>query len=177
MPQTRTSRSKRELHAGKAIAVIGEAARATHLIGLLGRIVSSITVFPADGSFTPEDRATLEALGAAVSPSAPTEVVRDGDAVILTTASGAASVSGIFVASVVSHQRAPFAEQLGLAMLPSGAIEIDDFGRTSVAGVSAAGDIAHRASLPGQMTAVALAVAAGQLAAVGHIQSFLAEGV
>lgn len=163
-------------HADKPIAVIGEAARAAHLIGLLGRIVSSITVFPASGSFSPEDRATLEALDAVVASSAPTEVVRDGETLILRTAEGEASVAGIFVASVVSHQRAPFAEQLGLAMLPSGAIEIDDFGRTSVPGVSAAGDIAHRASLPGPMAAVALAVAAGQLAAVGHIQSLMTEG-
>lgn len=163
-------------HAGKPIAVIGEAARAAHLIGLLGRIVSSITVFPTEGSFAEEDRATLEALGAVVAPSSPLSITREGETVTLTTAESEASVAGIFVASVVSRQRAPFAEQLGLAMLPSGAIEIDDFGRTSVAGVSAAGDIAHRASLPGAMAAVALAVAAGQLAAVGHIQSLMAEG-
>lgn len=163
-------------HADKPIAIIGEAARATHLIGLLGRIVSSITVFPATGSFSTEDRASIEALGAVVAPAAPTSVARDGETVTLRTAEGEASVAGIFVASVASRQRAPFAEQLGLAMLPSGAIEIDDFGRTSVAGVSAAGDIAHRASLPGPMAAVALAVAAGQLAAVGHIQSLMADG-
>lgn len=163
-------------HADKPIAMIGEAARAAHLIGLLGRIVSSITVYPAAGSFSDEDRATLEALGAVVAPSAPTSVARHGDAVRVTAAEGEASVAGIFVASVVSRQRAPFAEQLGLAMLPSGAIEIDDFGRTSVAGISAAGDIAHRASLPGAMAAVALAVAAGQLAAIGHVQSLMAEG-
>jgi thioredoxin reductase len=164
-------------HADKPIAVIGEAARAAHLIGLLGRIVSSITIFPAAGSFSDEDRASLEALGAMVAPAAPTSVARHGDTVTLTTAEGEASAAGIFVASVVSRQRAPFAEQLGLTMLPSGAIEIDDFGRTSLPGVSAAGDIAHRASLPGPMAAVALAVAAGQLAAVGHIQSLMAENV
>lgn len=95
----------------------------------------------------------------------------------LATAARAASASGIFVASAVSHRRAPFAEKRGLAMLPADAIEIDDFGRTSVPGVSAAGDIAHRASLPGPMAAVALPVAQGQFAAVGHTQSFLAEGV
>lgn len=160
-------------HADKPIAVIGEAARATHLIGLLGRIVSSITVFPASGSFSAEDCASIEALGATAAASAPLEVARVGESLTLRTAEGKASVAGIFVAAVVSRQRAPFAEQLGLTLLPSGAIEIDDFGRTSVAGVSAAGDIAHRASLPGAMAAVALAVAAGQMAAVGHIQSLM----
>lgn len=163
-------------HAGRPIAIIGEAARASHLIAMLGRIVGAITVYPAAGTFSPDERASLEALGVATVGSAPTGVATEGETVTVRSAEGEAVVAGIFVASVVSRQRAPFADQLGLAMLPSGAIEIDDFGRTSTPGISAAGDIAHRASLPGAMAAVALAVAAGQLAAIGHVQSFLAEG-
>ena len=59
-------------------------------------------------------------------------------------------------------------------MLPSGSIEIDDLGRTSLPGVFAAGDLAHRASFPGPMAAVTLAAAAGQFAAVGIIQELTA---
>jgi thioredoxin reductase len=64
----------------------------------------------------------------------------------------------------------PFAAQLDLTMLPSGAIEIDDFGRTSRPGVWAAGDLAHRASLPGAMASVLAAASAGQLAAAAIVQ-------
>ncbi|MFS0852881.1 NAD(P)/FAD-dependent oxidoreductase [Microbacterium sp. 179-I 3D4 NHS] len=162
-------------HAGEAIAILGEAARAAHLIGLLGRIVGSITVFPTAEPLSDEDRRMLEGLGAAVRSPA-TGVSETEGAVTIRSVEGETRAAGVFVASVVSAQRAPFAADLGLAMLPSGAIEIDDFGRTSLPGVSAAGDLAHRASLPGAMASVLLAAAAGQLAAIGIIQSFLAEG-
>ncbi len=72
------------------------------------------------------------------------------------------------------RQRSPLVAQLDLQMLESGCIEIDEFGRTSLPGVFAAGDLAHRATLPGPMASVLLAAAAGQLAAVGIIQSLLA---
>jgi thioredoxin reductase len=163
-------------HAGRPIAIFGEAARAAHLIGLLGRIVGSVTVFPTADTFTDEDRRMLEELGAQISAFPVTAVSEADGTVTVTTSDGETQVAGVFVASVVSGQRAPFAADLGLAMLPSGSIEIDDFGRTSLPGVSAAGDLAHRASLPGAMASVLLAAAAGQLAAIGIIQSFLAEG-
>lgn len=161
-------------HAGRSIAILGPAPRAEHLIGLLGRIVGDITVFPVDQAFSAEEAQTLEGLGARVSVDLVTAVAPDGDDVRVTTDSGDRTVAGVFVASGSLRHRAPFADQLGLRMLPSGSIEIDDFGRTSVAGVFAAGDLAHRASLPGPMASVLLAAAAGQLAAVGVIQSLMA---
>ncbi|MBO0981736.1 NAD(P)/FAD-dependent oxidoreductase [Microbacterium sp. SD291] len=158
-------------HAGKPIGILGAAARAEHLIGLLGRIVGEITVFPVGEPYTDDDRRMLEERGARVSLT-PVEAV-EGDAaeVRITAGDATTSVAGIFVASVEVRQRAPFAEQLGLRMLPSGAIEIDDFGATSARGVFAAGDLAHRAALPGPMAAVVQAAAAGQLAAIGIIRS------
>ncbi len=160
-------------HAGRSIAILGPAPRAEHLIGLLGRIAGDITVFPVDQAFSAEDVQTLEGLGARVSVDLVTAVAPDGDDVRVTTDSGDRTVAGVFVASGSLRHRAPFADQLGLHMLPSGSIEIDDFGRTSLAGVFAAGDLAHRASLPGPMASVLLAAAAGQLAAVGVIQSLM----
>jgi thioredoxin reductase len=161
-------------HAGKPLAVLGAAERAAHLLGLLGRIASSITAFPIGTTYTEEERRALEAAGARVSDSPVREV---GDAasggVSVVTGDGSTEVAGVFVASGTLRQRAPFAEQLGLRMLPSGAVEIDDFGRTSVPGVSAAGDLAHRAALPGPMASVIAAAAAGQLAAVGMVQSLM----
>ncbi|MFJ4998015.1 NAD(P)/FAD-dependent oxidoreductase [Microbacterium sp. NPDC088619] len=161
-------------HAGRSIAILGPAPRAEHLIGLLGRIVSDIIVFPVEQAFSPEEAQTLEGLGARVSAEIVTAVAPDADGVRISTESGEQSVAGVFVASGSLRHRAPFADQLGLHLLSSGSIEIDDFGRTSLPGVFAAGDLAHRASLPGPMASVLLAAAAGQLAAVGVIQSLMA---
>ena len=161
-------------HAGKPIAILGGADRAAHLIGLLGRIVSEITVVPVEGAFTPEEVASLEARGARVSGSAVAAVSATDTGAVVRTSDAEQTVAGVFVASGTIRQRAPFAAQLDLRMLDSGAIEIDDFGRTSAPGVFAAGDLAHRAALPGPMAAVMVAATAGQLAAVGIIQSLLA---
>ena len=161
-------------HAGKPIAIVGGADRAAHLIGLLGRIVSEITVVPVEGSFTPEEAASLEARGVRVSDSGVVSVTQTDAGVVVRTADAEHIVAGVFVASGTIRQRAPFAAQLDLRMLDSGAIEVDDFGRTSAPGVFAAGDLAHRAALPGPMAAVMVAATAGQLAAVGIIQSLLA---
>lgn len=158
-------------HAGRGIAILGAAPRAEHLIGLLGRIVGDITVFPVDDEFTEEDRSALEARGVRVSAVPVASVEKDEAGVRIRTTVGEVAVAGVFVASGTMRQRAPFAADLGLRMLESGSIEIDDFGRTSVPGIFAAGDLAHRASVPGPMASVLLAAAAGQLAAVGIIQS------
>ena len=77
-------------------------------------------------------------------------------------------VAGLFVSTTLT-QRAPFAEQLGLALNPSGCVEVDAMGRTSVPGVHAAGDMAHVASLPMPMASVLTAAASGQLAAAALV--------
>ena len=158
-------------HAGRSIGILGPAARAEHLIGLLGPIVADITVLPVDEHFTPEEVSALESRGARVSAAPVASVSPDGEDVRIVTSIQEHTVAGVFVAAAVPRHRAPFADQLGLHLLPSGSIEIDDFGRTSRPGIFAAGDLAHRASLPGPMAAVLLAAAAGQMAAVGVIQS------
>ncbi|MFE6995777.1 NAD(P)/FAD-dependent oxidoreductase [Microbacterium sp. NPDC057659] len=161
-------------HAGRPIAVLGAAARAEHLTGLLGRIASSVTAFPIDAPYTEAERRMLESSGAGVSDRPVRSVASSTEGVLVRTDADESQVAGVFVASGSLRQRAPFAESLGLRTLDSGAIEVDDFGRASVAGVSAAGDLAHRAALPGPMASVIAAAAAGQLAAVGVVQSLLA---
>ena len=81
------------------------------------------------------------------SPAAPTE-----------------EVGGLFV-TPPSRSPPPFAEQLGLRMLPSGCVEVDVVGRTSLPGVYAAGDLAHTAAVPMPMASVLSAAGAGLLAA------------
>jgi thioredoxin reductase len=83
-------------------------------------------------------------------------------------------VGGIFVTTELA-QTAPFAEQLGLDLLPSGCVEVDAMGRTSLPGVHAAGDMAHLASLPMPMASVLTAAASGQVAAAS-LAAYLIEG-
>lgn len=83
-------------------------------------------------------------------------------------------VAGAFVAPAW-RQRAPFADQLGLDFGETGAVRTDPFGRTSVPGVYAVGDMAQPDHLPGPMFSLAHALSAGQLAAVAIVQSLVAE--
>lgn len=158
--------------AGLSIGILGADARAAHLTAMLGSVVDAITVFPLAGA---EPASAPLPAPARLHPAPVTGVEEGPDGVLVHTDSGAAAVAGLFVAAGALRQRAPFADRLGLRMLPSGAIEIDDFGRTSAPGVWAAGDLAHRASLPGPMASVVQAAAAGQTAASMIVRE-LAEG-
>jgi thioredoxin reductase len=69
----------------------------------------------------------------------------------------------VFIATVL-RQRSDLAARLGCALLADGCVEVDELARTSVAGVYAAGDMAHRAALPMPFAAVSWASASGTLA-------------
>ncbi len=71
------------------------------------------------------------------------------------------------------RQRSDLAEQLGCRLLDDGAVEVNDFGQTSVPGVYAAGDLARRPSLPFPAAQLVLAAGAGALAAVVIDQELL----
>lgn len=172
----------------RPIGILAAGLPAVHLTSLLRRIGSSITIFGNAADFTDEEVAALEAAEASVRRAGVLSVERGGpagsgdDGVVLHLAAGegqhpeSVAVAGLFVGSGTFSQRAPFADQLGLTLLHSGCIEIDDFGKTSLPGVFAAGDLAHRTSQPMPMASVLAASAAGQVAAAGSIQELLADG-
>ncbi len=91
-----------------------------------------------------------------VSSTPVVSVEEDTEGVRIRTDDGERVAAGIFVAAGAMRQRAPFAADLGLAMLESGSIEIDEFGRTSFPGIFAAGDLATAPVLPGPMASVLL---------------------
>jgi thioredoxin reductase len=145
--------------AGRHVGILGTA-RAGHLPGLVGPIASRLTVFTDGEELTAELPAgvavrTDPVTGVCPSPLGATISFVDGPP---------EDVAGLFVGTTLA-QRAPFAEQLGLALNPSGCVEVDAMGRTSVPGVHAAGDMAHVASLPMPMASVLTAAASGQVAA------------
>ena len=126
--------------AGRPVAVLGEAG---HLAGIMGPVASSVT------ALDPDRVATVE---------------RAADGVRVRLSDGSTEeYGGLFVATALT-QAAPFAEQLDLAMLASGCVEVDAMGRTSVPGVHAAGDMAHHPDLGMPMASVLTAAASGLVA-------------
>jgi len=145
--------------AGGHVGILGVAG-AGHLPGLVGPIASRVTVF-TDG----EELAAEPPAGVAVRTDRVTGVCPSPVGAELSFADGPPEeVAGLFVSTALT-QRAPFAEQLGLRLNPSGCVEVDAMGRTSVPGVHAAGDMAHVAALPMPMQSVIAAAASGQVAA------------
>jgi thioredoxin reductase len=149
--------------AGGHIGILGTSG-AGHLPGLVGPIASRVTVFtdgeeptadPPPGVAVRSERVT----GVCASPVGATVSFADGPP---------EEVAGLFVRTAFT-QRASFAEELGLRLNPSGCVEVDAFGRTSLPGVHAAGDLAHVAALPMPMQSVMAAAASGQAAAASLV--------
>ena len=136
--------------AGEIVAVVNGSAHATMLAHMLEPVASEVVI--VDPAHLREVRASADGL----------ELVIDDGRV--------EAVAGAFVAPT-SSQRAPFAAQLHLEMTDAGGVRTDPFGRTSLPGVYAAGDMAHADHLPGPMASLAASIASGQLAAVAVVQA------
>lgn len=160
---------------GKPVAVLGSGPHVARVVFLLERIASRLTVLTDGADLDPGIRAQLDGAGVGVRPEPVKELSRSAAGATVSFAEGPSDeVGGIFVAAEFA-QRAPFAEQLGLDLLPSGAVEIDAMGRTSVPGVFAAGDMAHVAALPMPMASVLTAASSGLVAAASLDGELLAQ--
>src|SRR5690606_11597697 len=137
---------------------------------------SSVTVFADGADLTHEQAKALTCPGAELRTERVTAVRRTADHRLqVELGDDAVEVAGLFVATGSLAQAAPFAGPLGLELLPSGCIAVDDFGRTSRRGVLAAGDLAHRPSQPMPISSVLAAAAAGQVAAATCVAELLAR--
>lgn len=149
--------------AGRPIGILGLAG-AGHLPGILGPVVSRITVLTDGAEPEAELPGEVEVRTEPVTGVCPSPL-----GVRVSFADGPdEELAGLYVTPTLS-QSAPFAEQLGLATLPSGCVEVDAMGRTSLPGVHAAGDMAHVAALPMPMASVMTAAASGQVAAASLV--------
>lgn len=155
---------------GTPVAILGAGPHAPKVAGLMERIASRVLVLADGAPVDPEVRAALDARGVAVRPQ---KVLRLEPATLDAGQAGARAVledggeellGGLMVAPTM-HQAAPFADRLGLDLRASGCVAVDAFGRTSMPGVLAAGDLAHTADFPMPVSSVTAAMAAGQLAA------------
>jgi thioredoxin reductase len=150
-------------YAGEHVALMGAHAPLQAL--LIERIAAARTIL-TDGQELPEPMATIAAkAGLPVRPERVTGFSRTGARALVHFESGPdLEVGGLFVGTSFA-QSAPFAEQLGLELMPTGCIRVDAFQHTSVPGVLAAGDAAQLADLPMPMAAVLSAASAGLVAA------------
>jgi thioredoxin reductase len=159
--------------AGTHVGILGAAPHAARVALMMERIAARITVFTDGDQLDDETAETLARAGAAIRPEGLTGACRSPLGARLSFSAGPdEEVGGLFVATALT-QSAPFAQQLGLELLPSGGIEVDAFGRTSLPGVYAAGDCAHTAAVPMPMASVLTAAAAGLVAATSCVGDLL----
>lgn len=159
--------------AGGHIAVLGDGPHVARVALMVLPIASRVTVLSNGGALDAPAQGQLERAGVAVRTDRVTGLAPGGDGARVTFAEGPdEEVAGVFVTTGLS-QSAPLAEQLGLALLPSGGIEVDAMGRTSVPGIYAAGDLAHVAALPMAMASVLTAAAAGLVAGAACVADLL----
>ncbi|WP_242504097.1 FAD-dependent oxidoreductase [Promicromonospora panici] len=164
--------ARAELAAYTTVTVRGTAASAVGRDGDEFRVELGPDARADGGELDPAIRAQLDDAGVAVRLQAVKELMPSAAGATVSFADGPdEEVGGVFVAAELG-QRAPFAEQLGLGLLPSGAVEVDATGRTSVPGVFAAGDMAHTSATPMPLASVLTAAASGLVAAAsldGHL--------
>lgn len=150
---------------GQHVGILGAVA-GPHVSSLLQSIADKITIFTDREELSPARRDALTARGVVLrdEPVVGFERSAGGGVVVHLDGTDDAHVAGIFL-TPKQVQAAPFAAKLGLELLPSGAVRIDDMGRTSMSGAYAAGDLAHVPALPKPLPSVLAGAAAGQRAA------------
>jgi len=159
---------------GRHVGVLGAGPHAARVAMMVRRIASRITVFADGDELDDVSRDVVERAGVAVRPEKVLGLCRSSVGARVELEGGLhEEVGGLFVAPSFA-QAAPFAAQLGLALLPSGAVEVDLFGRTSRPGVFAGGDMAHQAVYPMPLASVLNAAASGLVAASALDQELMA---
>jgi thioredoxin reductase len=152
---------------GQHVGVLGSGPHVARVAMLVSRIASRTTVLADGGELDEATRDVLARAGVTVRPERVLGVCPSAVGARVDLESGPVEeVGGLFVAPAFA-QAAPFAEQLGLDLLPSGCVEVGTMGQTSRPGVYAAGDMAHQAVYPMPLASVLTAAASGLLAGTG----------
>lgn len=159
---------------GERVIVLGGEPMREHPVRMMVGVARHLTWVTHGVQQEPEVVAGLERLGVVVDARRATGVVeRDGALVGLELEDGTELPCDGVLTGGAWEQRSELPAALGCAMLPDGAIEIDEVGATSVPRVFAAGDAARRAAAgPGH--SVVVSAAAGQMAALGVVRRLIA---
>jgi thioredoxin reductase len=150
---------------GRRLAVLGAGPERVRLALQLTRFTDDLVVC-TNGEPLPRDLAELlVGNGVQVQSEPVASFEGDGDRLerIILERGSALERDAVFIPTVL-RQRSDLAGRLGCRLLPDGCVAVDEFARTSVSGVYAAGDMAHRPTLPTPFAAVSWASASGTLA-------------
>lgn len=161
--------------AGRRIGVIGSHTHLGMFTSMLLPISSDLVVLTHGEALDPDTDAGLARLGVPVINQQVVGLRREADVLTVHLADGSTvEFGGLFVKTDWA-QSVSFPADLGLEMSEVGAVVIDAFGRTSVPGVYAAGDLASGPGLPMPMASVLAAASAGLLAAAACVQDAAAD--
>ncbi|MEN3616021.1 NAD(P)/FAD-dependent oxidoreductase [Plantactinospora sp. ZYX-F-223] len=150
---------------GKPVAVIGAEPARVRLALQLSRFAADVVLCTDGEPLDPASRLKLESNGVAVRCEAIARLEATGDQLeqIVFESGPPLARDAVFVVNV-PRQRSDLAARLGCASFADGSVEVNEFGRTSVPGVYAAGDMARRATVPMPLAAVITAAASGTVA-------------
>ncbi|WP_028656022.1 NAD(P)/FAD-dependent oxidoreductase [Nocardioides sp. J54] len=162
---------------GTRVGILGSAAHVAAMASMVGPIASEVVVLAHGDVLDDATATTLERLGVPVVPGRVAAVRREGDGLVVDVEdSDSVALGGLFVKTDWALA-APHAAQLGVELSEMGAVVVDAFGRTSVPGVYAAGDMAQGPGLPMPMASVLVAASAGLLAAAACVQDAALERI
>jgi thioredoxin reductase len=160
---------------GKRVAVLAAGGGAVGLAMQLVRFTSEL-VLCTNGTDGLDDsvRALLSAHGVEVRTEPVARLARnDGRLKGVVFHSGETIARDVVFVGAPHQQRSDLAGRLGCAQLDDGAVEVNDFGQTTVPGVYAAGDMAHKAVIPMTLGQIVFAAASGELAGAAIDQELM----
>ncbi|WP_422746389.1 NAD(P)/FAD-dependent oxidoreductase [Mycobacterium sp. WMMD1722] len=154
------------------LAVLADGARAVHAALMLRGWTDDIVLLT--DSLDGDEAALVQAAGIVVDPRRPSQVRAARGGVEIEFDDGTVLPRRGLMAAPVLRQRSPLAQRLGVRLdaanpMSADAVWVDAFGRTSLRGVFAAGDVTV------QLPQVAAAIAAGSKTAAAVVQSLLAD--
>jgi thioredoxin reductase len=161
---------------GMSLAVLGhELPQVMQALYVADRFSDDVIVC-TDGHPVPEQAASrLAAAGIAVEETAVDRIEGEAGALRLVLADGRVLERQAVYHRAPTRQHSALAEGLGCHILPDGCVRVDEFQRTSVPGVYAAGDTARLEALPDALTFVVTGAADGARAAVWLDQELFRE--
>lgn len=163
--------------AGTRVGLVGSAPHVAMMASMVQPIAAELVVLTDGAALDETTTANLDALGVPVVGEALTEVRREPDGLAVELAGGGTlRLGGLFVKTEWAPS-APHSAQLGLETSELGVVLVDAFGRTSVPGVYAAGDLAQPPGFPMPMASVLVAASGGLIAAAACVQDAALERV
>ncbi|MEV4172742.1 NAD(P)/FAD-dependent oxidoreductase [Nonomuraea sp. NPDC049709] len=152
---------------GKVLAVIGNGFEAMLAAYVADRYSDDVVLCTNGPSALPEPvAAAVKARGVQVIETRLAGIEGELDALALSFTDGTTLAREAVYHRAPTRPNTDLAVQLGCMLLPDGCVEVDEYGKTSVPGVYAAGDAAHLKAVPDPVTLVGPSAADGVRAAV-----------